>query len=125
MTEFNLPLLRKAVEWAESEAAKPVEESEWCQHHFAAAGQDLGRNCGTAYCIAGWTVHEHAQGDHNLRPYSIDGDGSAGLAQELLGIDPDDAWGGIDNRGLFCASNTIENVRTVAERIARKYGEEL
>lgn len=120
MTEFNLPLLRKAVEWAESEATKPRDESHWNQRLFATQ-----RACGTAYCIAGYVVAEHAEGEHNVATHHIDNDGSAKIAQDLLGIDREDAWGRLGGVGLFSACNSIEDVRYVAERIARKHGEEL
>lgn len=124
MSEFNLPLLRKAVEWAESEARKPQADSEWYQDHFAVSGEAIGRSCGTAYCIAGWIAHQ--AGSHRIELDSIDGDGSAMVAQELLGITHEDAWcGGFYEGGLFAAGNSIEDVRLVAETIARRYGEEL
>lgn len=125
MTEFNGPLLRKAVAWAEAEAARPVAESEWCQTFFAIKGEKIGRTCGTAYCIAGWVLAEYDQGDHEITAYSIDGSGGAEDAEDLLGITDQDAWGNLYSDGLFTASNTIEEVRWFAERIARKYGEEL
>lgn len=125
--QFNLPLLRKAVEWAESEASKSANESQWCQQFFAVDGEEIGRDCGTAYCIAGWVIHEHAEGEHAINTHDIDGEGEAPLAQELLGIDEEDAWGNYyqDTQGLFGASNSIEDVRRYAEQIARKYGQEL
>lgn len=125
MTEFNLPLLRKAVEWAESEARKPQRESEWCQRYFATSGQALGRDCGTAYCIAGYVAE---QAGLQVGVYHIDGDNEAKAAQDLLGIDDHDAWGdswGRDGTGLFSSGNTIEDVREIATEIAEKYGEEL
>jgi hypothetical protein len=123
VTEFNLPLLRKAVEWAESEAAKPVEESEWFQTFYHVAGKEIDRSCGTAYCIAGWTVHEHGQGDVGLS--TLTDQQISDAARDLLGIDDGDAWGIICEPGLFDPNNSIEDVREIAESIARKYGEEL
>jgi hypothetical protein len=124
MSKFNLPLLRKAVEWAESEARKPEAESEWFQGAYAIEGGDISRHCGTAYCIAGFVaLHD---GGHDLTPDYIDGDDKASVARDLLGIDEYDAWGGdVDQDGLFAPYNRIEDVRDIAENIARKYGEEL
>jgi hypothetical protein len=116
--DFNLPLLRKVVEWAESEARKPQSESEWYQDTYSMEGYKLGRTCGTAYCIAGYVAGE-AEG---YQPVGW----QSGVAMNMLGIDMDDAWGGFPHQvGLFDAGNTIEDVRDAAERIARKYGEEL
>lgn len=123
MTDFNLPLLRKAIEWAESEAIKPRAESEWYQSYFAIGGEQIGRTCNTAYCVAGWIADQ--DGGHEIAEFSIDGTSEARVAQDLLGIASDDAWGNFGERGLFNASNTIEDVREIAERIARRYGEEL
>lgn len=121
MSEFNLPLLRKAVEWAESEARKPIEQSEWCQEFFAVLGRRIGRDCGTAYCIAGYVAEQAGLPSFD----------SSVTAMNLLGIELEDAWGNFDwdertgHHGLFAASNSIEDVREIAEQIARKYGEEL
>lgn len=116
MNELNLPLLRKAVEWATAEAARPQVESEWFQGHYRTAGEDLGRSCGTAYCIAGWV--NHSDGHPALGDWMH--------AADLLGISHVDAWGDTNVRtGLFESHNTIEDVRRIAERIARQHGETL
>lgn len=115
MSEFNLPLLRKAVEWAESEARKPEVECEWYQGHFMVPGYEIDRTCGTAYCIAG-----HVASDAGMWP---ENGGVDEVAMDLLGIKFEDAW--CDEYGLFCSWNDIEDVRRIAEQIARKYGEEL
>ena len=128
MTEFNLPLLRTAVEWAESEASKPEGDSEWYQAWFSILGQDIDRTCGTAYCIAGYVAHQ--AGGHNISIGAIDGDETGSVAMDLLGIDSYDAWG-VDwgdyyqHDGLFFSDNTIEDVRLIAEQIALRYGEVL
>jgi len=80
MTEINVPLLRKAVEWVEEQAKKPEIDREWGQQAwyrkpFAYARylmQELTDNsrqefqarirhyshladhCGTTYCVAGY-----------------------------------------------------------------------
>jgi hypothetical protein len=77
--EVNIPLLRKAVEWAEAEAAKPAIDSQWVQGLWVSNPSDVAEeliedtpldewsgtqyrqavaaiapeHCGTAYCIAG------------------------------------------------------------------------
>jgi hypothetical protein len=118
VSEFNLPLLRKAVEWAESEARKPEAESEWFQGWFVSRGEHVSRSCETAYCIAGYAVY--------ISDFNVEQVGSPDeSARELLGIDWDDAWNRGLGFGLFAASNTIEDVRRIAGNIAKKYGEEL
>lgn len=126
MTEptVNIPLLRKAVEWAEAEAAKPVELCQWEQGVWQTTPetQVWARNrlidkpqindqwviraaaktedCGTCYCIAGYVEVLHdlpARGDK---------------AAELLGISRGAAF------SLFDGDNTIEDVRRIAESIA-------
>jgi hypothetical protein len=71
----NIPLLRKAVEWAEAEAAKPPELCEWRQTYWVTPASEVeaamwgiwadsrsavevGRapECGTCYCVAGYVV---------------------------------------------------------------------
>jgi hypothetical protein len=118
VSEFNLPLLRKAVEWAESEARKPEVESEWFQGYFVMPGVVLDRECETAYCIAGF-VSKSAGREAN------ETDDWDDIAMDLLGITYEDAWVGESGAGLFSAGNTIEDVRRIAENIAREYGEKL
>lgn len=118
MSEFNLPLLRKAVEWAESEDRKPKPESEWFQTFFAMPGVMIDRDCETAYCIAGYVAKSAGREANEFEDWDD-------IAMELLGIDWTDAWEREKGGGLFAASNTIEDVRRIAENIAHKYGEEL
>lgn len=113
--EVNIPLLRKAVEWAEAEAAKPKSQSLW---HQGAWSETAG--CGTAYCIAGYVAqvvdarYEQSQ--------NVEGVHVSNFAAEALGI-----GGQVDSCGqenctctvdLFSASNTIADVRRIAEDIA-------
>lgn len=106
----NMPLLRKAVAWAEAEAAKPEEECQWWQEEYEKAGDLIGRTCGTCYCIAGYVLH-------------INGFATNGCADEqaaaLLGIDVEDHNGCV---GLFNAENTIADIRRIAEGIAEEAG---
>ncbi len=129
MTEqqVNVPLLRKAVEWAEAEAAKPNGGS-WEQGAWFVATDEGDPNvvvpdwwdadsiryrremyektpeCGTCFCIAGYTA------------FMVDGVVDARTvehrAARALGIDLDDAV------VLFDANNTIADVRRIAEEIA-------
>ena len=104
----DLPLLRKAVSWAEAEAAKTDGTGLWNQTVYRV---DVG--CGTAYCIAGWTVYE-AMGMDVAAPLSVER-----VAQERLGLTSDEAW------ELFAVENSIERVRELAEAVAERAGERL
>lgn len=117
----NVPLLRKAVEWAEAEAAKPPELCEWNQGSWVApksretalrlgttyttSGLGKADECGTCFCIAGYVVD------------AVDGpthvDEIPARAAELLGIDRFSGEG-----HLFDSDNSIEDVRRIAEEIA-------
>lgn len=123
MSEFNLPLLRKGVEWVESENRKPKAESEWYQGYYAVGGLMIERTCGTAHCLAGFIAEQ--DGGHRIDALMIDGDYGGQVAIDLLGITNRDAWGDDDAFGLFTAGNTVEEIREIAETIARRYGEEL
>jgi hypothetical protein len=113
----NIPLLRKAVEWAEAEAAKPEAQCEWWQGEFQVPAMALGRDCDTCYCIAGWVLHTAA----NKPDIEFS---HADAAGNLLGIDGyrhlEDA-----DHGLFHPANSIEDVRRIAEEIAASAGERL
>jgi hypothetical protein len=127
--DVNVPLLRKAVEWAEAEAARP-EGGHWLQPSWVrdlstlspaereareAQGLHLA-SCGTAYCIAGW-VAQHEAGPENVsvpsvsvtaggRTWMIDDYAAARLGLNFMDADR-----------LFAGSNTIEDVRRIAEEI--------
>lgn len=121
MTEnVNIPLLRKAVEWAEAEAAKPKAESRWRQQYWVTPAADdqsraewgmcahensaesFGHTCGTCYCIAGYVTETQIGPTENVPTE----------ARELLGLTKS------QTDDLFRASNTIEDVRRIAEEIA-------
>jgi hypothetical protein len=121
MTDVNIPLLRKAVEWAEAEAAKPERLSAWNQSWWAVQPESLGRStdCGTCYCIAGFiaSMQELQEAPSEYVPTDIDFVGLDGgrvdasdVAMKALGV--------TDDKGLFYAGNTIEDVRRIAESIA-------
>lgn len=123
---LNLPLLRKAVDWAEAETAKTEGFREWNQVAWM-----MNAECGTTYCIAGYvvvqsplfevtTVKDGQSGWAELRrtdtgrrvPWST-------AAAELLGLTRGEA------DDLFEADNSIEDVRRIAEEIAEDAGERL
>lgn len=121
----NLPLLREAVAWATQEAALPVAKRTWFQGEWAAPGREVGRGCGTVYCIAGYIVfhngfepygkysskvHNPETGVEGYIPY---------IAQQLLGISDRDAW------KLFAGENTLADIRSIARQIADREGETL
>jgi hypothetical protein len=110
MTEVNIPLLRKAVEWAEAEAAKPRAECQWYQRFWVTPAVCVGRDCGTCFCIAGYVGQaldaRYADGDW------VDDVHVSEFACEALGLD-----GGAMEL-LFCGVNTIKDVRRIAEEIA-------
>lgn len=116
----NIPLLRKAVEWAEAEAAKPEGESEWYQGFWLST--PIG-DCGTAYCIAGW-VAQHVDPRYALRS-AADGVHACDIAGDALGLpNPEPSWVHMGLTGrhamqpLFSGGNSIEDVRRIAESIA-------
>ena len=138
-TEVNIPLLRKAVEWAEVEAQKPEIDCLWDQSDYITSPtirawrmtsqyvaldqgplarraererltKAVAPHCGTAYCIAGWV-------GQLLDPRYEKADDVKGMcvsefAADALGLNPDQA------DELFEGSNTIGDVRRIAERIA-------
>lgn len=118
----DVPLLRKAVSWAEAEAAKADGTGLWDQSGWAQR-----TDCGTAYCIAGYTVMTAlpsavaVEGDYGDLDLFIDGREAlwGNTAQELLGLT------GEERSDLFSGDNTIADVRDVAEQIAARAGDVL
>jgi hypothetical protein len=143
----DIPRLRKTVEWAEAQAARPDggqwRQSNWYSFLDAEPYLEMGTEvtvtdegvaseegfCKTAFCIAGkavidsgqfvlravgsnsWlVVYDQATGQHF--PW-----GAAGAT--VLGLTSAEA------EALFAGSNTIEDVRRVAEEIAARVGERL
>ena len=123
-TQGNIPLLRKAVEWAESEALKPAELREWDQRQWviptsaddpnaedakwhaevtAELRREKAPECGTCYCIAGFVASQ-------VGP--VKASTAAAIASERLGLTADASY------KLFAATNSIEDVRRIAEEIA-------
>ena len=105
MSAVNIPLLRKAVEWAEAEAALG-EDGRWVQAFVSSE-----KHCGTSYCIAGWVA---AQDTETGDPYDVPCGDPVRHAADRLGIPhTDDEW-----NPLFHADNTIKDVRHIAESLA-------
>lgn len=142
----DVPLLRKALEWAEAEAEKPEELRSWDQAFFAVSATErlrylgalekvtrekinelvsAGEACGTVYCLAGYVngalcVDElEAQGrEFNGSSYNARGETQAEVAAELLGIEPPVSGLRPEPGHLFAGSNSIEDVRRIAESLA-------
>lgn len=108
----DVPLLRKAVEWAEAEARLGV-ESGWQQ--WSVAHRTSQTHCGTAFCIAGWALYAGA----GMTVEDIRNDPDAlERASELLGIP---SWNESCRTGedhLFDGSNELADVRRLAEQYA-------
>lgn len=124
MSELNVPLLRKAVEWVEEQAALPEEQSEWYQGTWRVSGDILDRSCGTAYCMAGYIGQ--LLDERYKESQTVDGMHVADFAGEALGLDTPDVdatYLGVGVIGhafqpLFHASNTVEDIRRIAEELA-------
>jgi hypothetical protein len=122
----NIPLLRKAVEWAEAEAAKTDGTCLWDQGSWAEQ-----TDCGTTYCIAGYTVlialpqaemrEREDENEPGLLDLYVDGERAwwSETAASVLGITREECL------DLFEADNSIADVRLFAEQIAARAGERL
>ncbi len=118
--EVNIPLLRKAVEWVESQEALPPETRQWMQSYWVTPEEErVGllrhpRGCGTAYCVAGWiAAQKHPELAHTQSAV-INGvlTYSSEVAMSELGLSE------YEDRGLFNGANTAANIRRIAEEIA-------
>lgn len=133
MSDINVPLLRKTLDWAHEEWQKKRrgEISEWNQGAWMASTVDLyygrqamviealrqGTACGTACCIAGkvaleagWhTVVSGGLGGTLSREGEMSDAYSVGM--ELLGLDEEQAM------ALFSGSNTIWSLYAIAGAI--------
>lgn len=145
MTEVNVPLLRKAVEWVEEQATRPPRESEWAQNDWVSGpakrahrlvldayyesgmlidsyGVDraiaqMEPHCGTAFCVAGWVAQE--LDERYLQSENVDGVHVSQFAAEALGI----PYGTLEHTNevkveLFGGTNTAEDIRMIAENLA-------
>jgi hypothetical protein len=111
-----IPTLRKAVEWAEAEhalEAAGIRPSNWFQPlvYVGPEQREESNACGSAYCIAGWVVAQHFDVEN---PYDATGKfkGVMDCAASILGLEEG------ESHPLFEGTNTIEDVRRIAEEIA-------
>lgn len=143
--EPNVPLLRKAVEWVEAEAAKPEIDREWNQGSWLLKPFDRARimveevwgladvdevwelaarvapACGTAYCVAGYvaqlTDERFVTDQHVNDPDDprADLEGDIHCSQVAR-----EALGLTQSQAdaLFDAFNSAATVRAIAEEIA-------
>lgn len=132
---LDIARLRKVVDWAVEQAARPEQESEWEQGSWAQEGEDLGRSCGTAYCIAGKLIAD-VDGEQALwdmfREHPMENRPFIARGAEILGVTPNECWGVFTDASgkfgsgtLFAPENTIHDVREQAARLAERYGERL
>lgn len=125
MSEVNIPLLRKAVEWVEAEALKPISEREWYQASWRRpetvevwdeVSEKYVAHCGTAYCVAGY-VGQLVNPEYQKSDWLKNEGGTPVMhvstaAKEALGLTTDQA------DRLFDAGNDVKDVRRIAEEIA-------
>ena len=120
MTEVNVPLLRKAVEWVEAQAELEVTERQWMQGAWTVPEEhrvqqmNHAPGCGTAYCVAGYIGQllneDYAQYDWA----TLDGEPMhvSDFAEKQLGLSGRQAY------TLFEAGNSPERIRALAEEYA-------
>ncbi len=123
---INIPLLRKAVEWVEEQAALPREGSAWNQESWMSkpVEESDGGYCNTAMCIAGaishWAGWKPVWVDTQVENrYYADSAIKDGVEKAIEVIAADELgleYGEKDY--LFRASNDAASIRSVAERIA-------
>lgn len=112
----DLGLLRKAVDWARTEAERPWDESEWYQEQFYIEGAEVGKSCETAFCIAGYVTSL----DHTFRDMVRMGTVNVSdYAQAVLGLTEAEAC------DMFSGGNTLEDVERAAGAVAQRAGETL
>lgn len=113
----NIPLLRKAVEWAEAEA----ERTDSARNQWEVALADEASHCGTTFCVAGWTLFKAGWSVSQIAR----ADDALDQAATLLGIPLWTAEESLKGDHLFDGQNTIADVRRIAEEIAACAGERL
>jgi hypothetical protein len=125
----NVPLLRKAVEWVEEQAALPYNGA-WDQNDWArtlSTWESQKRGCGSAYCFAGY-VSQTAYpefADTSVITVNANTYKTSDIAMALLGLtDEHYLLGsralrvpGID-RYLFQGDNSPEDIRAICEFVA-------
>jgi hypothetical protein len=134
-TNIDIPQLRKVVEWAEVEAAKPRELSRWEQDWWVSDDGEWGEydahgdyhvmqkdpECGTCFCIAGQLVYCNLNAGEYLDSDTVRNRRGnvvttvAARALDLLNV----TYEGMPSRfPLFSAENSIEDIREIAEELA-------
>ena len=128
----NVALLREAVEWAEAEWEKGYSYSRWHQAEWISHSGDIhgfftkdenfegpkDPSCGTCFCIAGYVVSTQYEVTvpSGVGPLFVSSKGQVvnemREATALLGLDETQA------RRLFAGSNSIQDIRQIAEEIA-------
>lgn len=121
MSEVNIPLLRKAVEWVEQQDSLPEEKREWMQSTYVARESyrvNILRHktgCGTAYCVAGY-IGAMVDPRFDIVDWAEQTDGSqvhvSDVAQKSLGLTDSQAG------QLFYYGNGSRQIRTLAEKFA-------
>lgn len=141
MSEVNIPLLRKCVEWAEAEAAKPDVECRWEQREYVTvpyirAHNIASRRMGDVPWVYGneWCERRDALAselepecgtcyciagyvgqqldERYARSATVDNRHVDSFARGALGLNSSQA------EQLFDSDNSIEDVRRIAEEIA-------
>lgn len=113
----NIPLLRKAVEWVETQAELSLSDGhcEWDQTLWAGK-----TSCGTTYCVAGYVAFLEGwnltptPGIEHISLCSKDGKSAhiPDIAHKVLGLN---RW---QRDSLFNSTNGASDVRRIAEEIA-------
>jgi hypothetical protein len=115
----DVPLLRKAVEWMQAQAALPEKECQWVQGQWVIPAETIGRECGTCYCVAGYVAS--LTGEVHTRTQTMAGSHEHvwQRAQHALGLTEYEAdW-------LFQGGNDLADVQRIAGRIAARAGDTL
>lgn len=120
MTEVNVPLLRKAVEWVEAQAELEISERQWMQGVWVTPEEHRIQHmehtpgCGTAYCVAGYIGQLLNEDYAHYDWATIDGEPThvSDFAEKQLGLD------GFQASVLFSATNSPERIRALAEEYA-------
>lgn len=141
MTEVNIPLLRKAVEWVEFQDALPMIDSEWQQNLWTASPRErsveitisaelagmpreqetkainaLEPHCSTAFCVAGYVAQ--LLDERYTKDNRVDGVHVSEFAARALGIPHTVDIKGVTVPKLFWGGNTAEAIRDFAEELA-------
>ena len=136
MTEVNIPLLRKCVEWVEEEATKPGIDRRWWQNRYLTPPRVLAgwllqyqpgvnilneyelldqveTHCGTAFCVAGYVGQLY---DERYQfTDCIDGEENGHVsefARDKLGLTQE------QSQKLFAGENNVRDIRRIAEQFA-------